>query len=465
MDQTTQKSLTSKFYKTFAGMGAMAFWWSNNLRNYFGAFFITDILLLPAATYAVAGTVQSVLGFFIAPLIGAIIDNGSQGRYGKYRKWLLIAPILHSITFVLCFLPISQDVLIMTFFITLTWSLNSVSHTLVYTPYYTLHATISRNPAERTGYVSKRNFWVNVAKLIYSNTYLIVIGFFTALLGSNVWGYTGTAILIAVLNVVMFFGEFLAIGNAEAKLLAEQGEVSAAAGKAKKGPSVTDIIKNVATNLPFGLVSINQLGFGMCSALRNGIYVYYYNNVLGRPDMYALHLTIASIMGICATLTLPQLAKRFENKKIAAFSFSAQVIFLIMMRLFMLNSPVIGLVFSMCFEFCSITNGSIVASMFQDTAVYAEWKTGVNSMGSVIGSSQIIGRISGLICPAIIAAVLNASGYAPGVTVAPETATIFVNAICYIPMAICTVSAVAAFLNPLTNAKLLQYQAEIQARK
>lgn len=457
--------LISKRYALLAGIGAMAFWWTSNLRNYFGAFFITDILLLPASTYAIAGTMQSILGFFIAPLIGGFIDNGKQGRFGKYRKWLLIAPILHSISFILCFLPVSANVAVMTVYISFTWCLNSITHTLVYTPYYTLHATIARTPGERTGFVSKRNFWVNVAKLIYSNSYIVVIAFFAKAMGGDVWGYTGTAILIAVLNILMFYGEFRGIGNAEAKLLAEQGEAEVSSKKpAPKGPSILDIIRNIGTNLPFGLVCINQFGFGFCSSLRSAIYVYYYNNVLGNPELYALHLSLASIMGICATLTLPHLAKRFENKKIAAYSFSSQVVFALLMRAFMLNQPVLGLVFSMCFEFCSITNGSIVASMFQDTAIYAQWKTGVNSMGSVIGSSQIVGRIAGLISPTIIAAILSTSGYVPGEAVSEAAAATFVNAICYIPMIVCAISAAAAFLNPLTNKKLMQYQQEIASR-
>lgn len=464
---TEQKPLISKQYRLLAGMGAMAFWWTSNLRNYFGAFFITDILLLPASTYAIAGTMQSILGFFIAPLIGAIVDNGLQGKFGKYRKWLLIGPILHSIAFVLCFLPVSTNVAVMTVYISITWCLNTITHTLVYTPYYTLHAIISRTPGERTGFVSKRNFWVNVAKLIYSNTYIVVIAFFGSLLGGEVWGYTGTAIVIAILNILMFYGEFLGIGNAEKKLLEEKGitEASTTSAAAKKGPGVMDIIRNIGTNLPFGLVCFNQFGFGFCSSIRSAIYVYYYNNVIGNPEMYALHLTLASLMGISATLTLPHLAKRFENKKIAAYSFSSQVVFALLMRIFMLKQPIVGLVFSMCFEFCSITNGSIVASMFQDTAVYAEWKTGVNSMGSVIGSSQIVGRIAGLITPAIIAAVLSASGYTPGEAVSETAAATFVNAICYLPMVVCAISATAAFLNPLTNKKLMQYQQEIAARK
>lgn len=465
-NKDTLQPLVSKKYMAFAGLGATAFWWMMLLRAYFGSFFITDVLMLPASVYALAGTVQSLMGFFVAPVVGMIVDNGKQGKLGKYRKWLLIGPALYSAFYILCFLPVSTNVAVMTVYITIVWALTQATYSTVITPYYALHAAIARTPGERTGYVSKRNFWVNVGKLIYSACYLSVIGFFASVFGGQVWGYTCTAILISVLNVLMFFCEFMAIGNAEAKLIAENGGEETPAVKAKKkGPNILDLFKNIATNLPFGLVCINQFGFSFCASIRSTIYVYYYNSVIGNPEMYALHLSLAGIMGILATLALPQLAKFLENKQIAAYSFSLQVIFAIGMWFFMLSSPVVSLVFSMAFEFCSIVNGSIVASMFQDTAVYAEWKTGVNTMGSIIGSSQVVGTLAGLICPSLIAVILNSSGYVAGQAVSDATARSLVNAICLVPLAICVISAAAAFLNPLNNKKLMQYQKEIAERK
>jgi len=471
MDNKIQEKapLVSKGYMTFAGLGAMIFWMMMLLRSYFGSYFITDVLMLPASTFAIAGTAQSLMGFFIAPVVGMIVDNSKHGKHGKYRQWMLIGPLAYSICYALCFLPVSQNVGVMTAYITVIWCLTTATYQLCLNPYYTLHATIARTPGERTGYVSKRNFWVNVGKLIYSATYLAVIAFFASKLGSQAMGYTGAAILLAVLNVIFFYGEFLAIGNAEAKLLAEQaaeGIVVEEGRKAmKKGPSIMDVIKNIGTNLPFGLVCINQFGFSFCATIRSTMYVYYYNSVLNNPEMYSLHLSLASIMGILATLALPQIAKRLENKKIAAYSFSLQVIFAVLMRMFMLSAPMVGLIFSMAFEFCSITNGSIVASMFQDSGVYAEWKTGVNSMGTIIGGSQVVGTIAGLICPSILAIALSSSGYVAGQPASPEVASNLVNIMCFLPLVICVISAAAAFFNPLNNKKLMQYQQEIAARK
>jgi len=459
------ESVVSKSYMTLAGIGALAFWMGSYLRNYFGAYFITDILMLPASTYAVAMTIQSLMGFFIAPTIGIIVDNGKQGRFGKYRKWLLLGPILYSICFALCFLPASSNPAVMTVYLTIIWSLTTVGRSFVIIPYYTLHATIARTPGERTGFVSKRNFWVNVGKLIYSATYLAIIGFFATHLGSDVMGYTGAAIFYAVLNVIFFTFEFFFMGNPEAKLQKQQEEPAVQKKtSAQKGPSIMDIIKNIGTNAPFGLVCIDQMGFSFNATIRNTMYVYYYNSILGNAELYALHLTLASIMGILATLALPQIAKFLENKKIAAYSFTIQVFSFIGMRIFMLNTPVAAMVFAMIGEFCAITNGSIVASMFQDSAVYAEWKTGVNSMATIVGASQIVGTVAGLICPTLLAAALDGSGYVAGQTVSTEVATKLVNIMCFLPMAICAISAVAAFLNPLNNQKLNQYQQEIAQR-
>ena len=60
----------------------------------FGAFFITNILKLPASVYAVSQSAGNLISFFIVPVFAALINNGKPGRWGKVRKWTLIGPVI-----------------------------------------------------------------------------------------------------------------------------------------------------------------------------------------------------------------------------------------------------------------------------------------------------------------------------------------------------------------------------------
>ena len=471
MEKKQENKYVSNLYMKIAGFGALAYWFGIYIKTYYGAYYITDILCLSPAIYSLITSITSICGFFVAPAIGAIVDCGKQGRWGKYRKWLIIGPCCYSFFYILSFLPIFSNAALLSVFLVVTWTCTTLCEQMILMPYYALHAQISNSPNQRTQFVSKRNFFVNVASLIYSVTNTAIIAFFAKVGGSPLWGYSGFVIFAGILNVILFYCEFKMIGNAEEQMLMDfpalgvkEKDVNAEGGRVK-GPSVKDFFKNILTNLPFALVAVQQFQFGFATGLRNMFYVYYFNAVINNPSLYSVYIFLNSWMGIAATLTLPVWARKYENTQIAFAAFAVETITCVGMRFTLMSSPWTALVLAMLFRYCSIIVGSINASMFQDTAVYAEWKNGTDTMATIIGGSQVVGTIGSLITSALFSIILIGSGYKAGESITPSVSAGIINALTIYPMLSAMIAAVCAKLNPLTNAKLVQYKTEIDNRK
>lgn len=460
------------WYYQLAGFGALAYWFGMYVKTYYGTLYVTNVLGASPLVYTTIMSISSIANFIVAPTIGGIVDSGRMGKFGKYRKWLLIGPILYSIFYALSFWPVTSNQAILTPYLVVTWTLTLICGPMILMPYYSLHAKIAETPNQRAFFVARRNLFVNIGSVLFSLTNVGIIAFFADKFGGQVWGYAIFVLIACVLNIVFFVAEFLAIGNVEQKLLDEYPELAAAEAeaakgnkKAAKGPSLGDFVKNIFTNLPFAMVSFQQFQFGFCASIRSMFYGYYYTAVLNDPKLYSVYQFLNSWMGILATLTLPIVIKKMENTGFAFMAFVIEVVCAVVMKFTLLTAPWVALVFSMIFQLCSIWIGSINAAMFQDTAIYAEWKNGADTMATVVGASQVIGTISQLITSSLYSVILISTGYKAGEPVTDSVANGIVNALTIYPAVVAAIAAVCAKLNPLTNAKLTQYKKELDERK
>ncbi len=471
MAKERQNKYVSNFYLNIAGFGAFFYWFGNYIKTYYATYYFTNILMLSPLVYTTITSINSVINFFWAPVMGAAVDSGKQGRLGKYRKWMLIGPNLHSLFYILSFLPIIKNEKILVPYLIVTWVCSGLCMPMILMPYYALHAKIANSPNQRTQFVARRNFFVNVAQLVYAAVSAPMIAYFAKVGGSQLWGYEGFIIVSCVLSAIFWFLEFKMIGNVEKQLLEDYPELAAkeaeaaAQGKKVKGPSIGDFFKNVFTNLPFAMVAIQQFQFGFGTGIRNMLYVYYFTEILKNPELYNVYIFLNSWMGIAATLSLPLIAKKLENTQIAFWAFVLEIIACVGSKFTLISAPWLALGLAMVYRYCSIIVGSINASMFQDTAIYAEWKNGTDTMATVIGASQVVGTISSLISSSLYSVVLIGTGYKAGEPITEQVQNGIINGITMIPLIACVAAAIAAKLNPLTNEKLIQYKKEIDERK
>ena len=84
------------------GVSEIGFSIAATLETTFFLFFLTDVAQLPLAISGIIATGASAVDTISALLAGVFIDK-FHFKKGKYRPWLLIAPTIAMVFFILCF--------------------------------------------------------------------------------------------------------------------------------------------------------------------------------------------------------------------------------------------------------------------------------------------------------------------------------------------------------------------------
>ena len=95
--------------KAVWGISEIGFSIAATLETAFFLFFLTDVAQLPLAISGVIAAGASAVDTVSALLAGVFIDK-FHFKKGKYRPWLLIAPTVAMVFFILCFTKIGGDV-------------------------------------------------------------------------------------------------------------------------------------------------------------------------------------------------------------------------------------------------------------------------------------------------------------------------------------------------------------------
>ncbi|WP_414647866.1 MFS transporter [Desulfitobacterium sp.] len=112
---------------------------------------------------------------------------------------------------------------------------------------------------------------------------------------------------------------------------------------------------------------------------------------------------------------------------------------------------------------------STLVALYSDVVTYGEWKTGQNANSFIMGLMNISLKTAIISRSTVIPFVLAAAGFVAGAN--PATASIQLkdavnNVFLFIPGVVALVGGlILAVGYRLTREKLLQYQAEIDARK
>lgn len=102
------KGINSKI-KTVWGISEVGFSITATLETAFFIFFLTDVAQLPLAISGIIAGGASAVDIISAAIAGVFI-NKFHFKNGKYRPWLLYAPLCAMVFFILCFTKIGGDI-------------------------------------------------------------------------------------------------------------------------------------------------------------------------------------------------------------------------------------------------------------------------------------------------------------------------------------------------------------------
>lgn len=179
--------------------------------------------------------------------------------------------------------------------------------------------------------------------------------------------------------------------------------------------------------------------------------VYYYTSVIGSKSLSVTIATIMSIVPMFANFLVPALAKRLGKRNLYLTAAVVQLSGLVFIWIAGLNHTwILGGAFITAFGYG--IKESIYFSMQADPVDYGEWKTGVNTAGSLSAINGFLGKVAQAAAGGVSGLLLSWGGYAGGAETQTTQALTAIKAMyLYIPVALLICSIITMCFYHLDN--------------
>ena len=138
------------------GIGTAGEGFISSISGTYLAIFLTDVALVPVAVSGGIMLVTSIVGFVMATITGGIIASVKPMPWGRLRSWLLVAPPVAVLFFMLHFTAIPGNVFMTTVLVVLGYSVAVTAWNFAYAADVSLTNILGSTQEERNKFNSQR---------------------------------------------------------------------------------------------------------------------------------------------------------------------------------------------------------------------------------------------------------------------------------------------------------------------
>ncbi|KNZ40855.1 MFS transporter [Acetobacterium bakii] len=376
--------------------------------SYF-AYFLTDIALIGPAIVGTMLLINRIVDAISVPLTGAIIEK-SNLPWGKYRSWMMIAPAVVAVCFIMMYrVPSGMSEVAMAIYFSIFYMVGHIFVNFSYSSRFALLPAMGNTPKSRIMVASRTSQMNTASRIIFSLVSLPIIMW---LGGEQVRNARGFFLYMVIFGILQW-GTYM-ISALAAKPVDIPGRWSK-----KNVPTGREMINQVITNKHLITIMLAELGRFTAALSLAGFAVYFYQYVAGDMALVSMYFLSLTVGGFVGNLIGPQIAKRLGTKKTYVIALFGQALFLVL-AYFIGRTPMAFLALSGLASLSSGFGFSISGAVYSDCADYAEWKTGKSSKGIVMSLSAFPIKMAMVISGSVAAYALAAIGYVGGMTPTPE---------------------------------------------
>lgn len=458
-----EKKPLSTSLKYFYGVGDLGFTLMSNVEGFLFVFFLTNIIKMDLGTIAFVTTLIAVVDAILSPTYGGIMNSLKPMKWGRYRSWLIVAPILVVPFYTLSFSNIGSG-MVTAAIIAISLIIAHCIWNFAYVANVSLIPIIGRNSQERAQLSATRGAWNNSSKVIWAYVGAPVAVLLGTFLHNEALGYTSLAFIYALLFVIGYYIHFKMTTGYE-----ETGAEEMAKPKQNQAKtSFKELMSSLIQNPSLMFLLIADISRWMVNFVMAASAIYFFTYVMQNVGMMAIYLLLANFCAVIGAYAMSIFAKPLGVRNTALLSFFAMGSLLVATR-FAIGSPilVLGLLTGAQFFFGIVY--SVVPALYSDTVVYSEWKTGKNATGWIMGLSNMPLKLAVVTRGALVTGVLAMAGFSANIDPAAATDALksgIANVFVTIPGIAVLVGAVILFFGyRLTKEKVEHYQGEIESRK
>lgn len=380
-------------------------------------YFYTDVMSLSAKSIAFMFVVTRFIDGGTDLLIGYCIDH-THTRWGKSRPYFLFGAIPFALFAVLAFsVPdISQSGKLIYAYVTYIGL--SFTYTVVNIPMASILPSLTTDTQERTALSTTRKFFAFLGSTVVSYTALKLVDSLGK--GSEALGFRIVMIIFGFIGCLLFFFTFATVKE----------RVNTAA----ESVSLKESLISLGKNKPWLIFALNIIFMWTGFFLQTSAIVYYYTAVIGSKELSVTIATIMSIVPMAANFLVPALAGRMGKRNLYVGSAAIQLAGLVVILFAGINHGAI-LAVAVVTALGYGMKESIYFSMQADPVDYGEWKTGVNTAGSLSAINGFLGKVAQAAAGGISGALLAWGAYQGGASAQSSNAVLAIKAMyLYIPM-------------------------------
>lgn len=380
-------------------------------------YFYTDVMNLNGTSIAFMFVVCRFIDAGTDLLIGYCIDK-THTRWGKSRPYFLFGAAPFAIFAVLAFSVPDISPTGKLIYAYITYIGLSFMYTVVNIPMASILPSLTANTEERTALSTSRKFFAFLGSTVVSATALNLVDRFGN--GSEALGFRIVMIVFGIIGCLIFFFTFATVRE----------RVTTTATKATLGES----LKSLGKNKPWLIFALNIIFMRGGFFIQTGAIVFYYTAVIGSRTLSVTIATIMSIVPMFANFLVPALAKRLGKRNLYVSAATVQLAGLILIWIAGMNQPLI-LIGAVVTALGYGIKESIYFSMQADPVDYGEWKTGVNTAGSLSAINGFLGKVAQAAAGGISGLLLAWGSYEGGAAVQTANALTAIKTMyLYIPM-------------------------------
>lgn len=328
-------------------------------------------------------------------IMGIIVDN-TETRLGKFRPYLLIAPVLMAISTVLCFTTPNISPGLKIAYAAITYVMWGMSFTAMDIPYWSMTASLTQDPDTRSKVVAISRSFATIANIIA----FVVVYPLVALLGkgNEAMGWQRMAMVFGTLAIIFTWITFFTVK--------EKVKV-----KNKEKQTFKNYIKQLKINDALRSIIISMLIYEMAFAFKFAFLQYYIIYNFDAKNQIPTVMGVVAIGSIIGAVLAPIVGKRISKKKAIIVGVIVQSVLGII--LFVLGydnlSVVIGI--NAVLAIFDGMNLILFYTLITNTVEYGQSITGERREGVVFSMNIFKTKIAGAIGIGSAAVILSVLGF------------------------------------------------------
>lgn len=380
-------------------------------------FFYTDIMQLSAAAISLMFVVTRVIDGVTDLLVGYAIDH-THTRWGQSRPYFLFGAIPFALFAVLAFTvpEISEEGRLIYAFVTYVGL--SFMYTIVNIPLASVLPSLTGDAHERTNLSTSRKFFGFLGASIVSACSLWLVAYFGQ--GNEAAGYHDVMLLFGVIGCLIFFFTFASIRE----------DVPVAA---PQKVSLKETLRSLGQNRPWKIFAVNILFMWTGFFIQASALIYYFKYYVGSTAMAGVVASIMSIVPMLVNFLVPYLSKKLGKCRLFLASAAVQLLGLAVLWAGGVQETVI-IIGAVIMAAGYGAKESIYFSIQADPVDYGEWKTGINTAGTLSSVNGFLGKCAQAAAGGLAGLLFAVSGYDGGAAMQSSAAITAIEAMyVYIP--------------------------------